>query len=270
MNEFNSLRSSSFFIPNPDPISCAEASESGSILPLKSEAPLNYSTHLENSTNTSYHCDHWTNKERLRYLIARNVNKYSLDEIVKLLYPRTRTQIRSHEQKVKDAVSKSILYELQPDVSLYLKEKLNPAYYQPQNEQIPSSLSIPIEPNLLQEFKNILGSKVNSSYVITKKDIEHVGTRLLLNEQEKLREFEINKIKKTEVLSPCIIGGRHEIRSNEEAKDLNRNWLPDRENDFEPSEMEPESIKLPKGLFPIFDPSPEEFIPFIKTGYYKI
>jgi len=252
MNESHSSRPSPLSIPNPDPISCAQASEPA----------LNYSIQLDYSTNIPYRSGQWTDKERLRYLMARNVNKSGLDEIVKLLYPRTKNQIRSHEQKVKKAITKSTFHKLQAQVRLYLEEKLNLAYDQPQYEQIPSSLLVSINPNLLQDFKNILGSKINSNYVITRKDMEYVGIKLLRDEWKKLHEFEVNETRETEVLTPCIIEGMLEMCSNEEAKGPNRSRPLNRENAFEFPEMEEDANRLPRGLFSIFHSNPEEFLPF--------
>jgi hypothetical protein len=239
MDEFHTLGSfsshASSSIPKSLPKSRALAPKSKPTL-----SPKFKTTTKHYSTSTSHQRGHWTDEEHLKYLLACNMCGNDLNEIVKILKTRTKAQICSHKQKTEAAMSKPNFHKLQEGAGAFLKEKLNQAFHQLQYKQIPSL--IPIEPNLLQDFKHILGSKINSNFVITKKDIEYVGIVLLINEFDRLFESKPNETKNLVMSSSCIDGKKDEKMLDVEAEDSNENGLLDKEIEAESSEMEVDSF----------------------------
>lgn len=140
-------------------------------------------------TRDEYRKGRWTNEEHLRYLLASSLSDGNWSSIVRSLKTRSEAQIRSHKQKMEMAMKKPGNKKLQEDTCRFLHEKLHVAQENLRRKKIPKgTLTTTMKKSLYEEFKQILGPRMNQDYIITKEDVEFVGIKLLKAEYDTLFE----------------------------------------------------------------------------------
>lgn len=70
---------------------------------------------------------------------------------------------------------------------MLLNNKLQAAQENLEYKKVPTSTSsIMVESSLLDDFKRILGKRMSEDYVVTREDIEYIGTALIKSEYDKV------------------------------------------------------------------------------------
>lgn len=187
-----------------------------------------------NTSETTKYCStcsfhrrgRWTDEEHLKFLLASNSKGNDISVLEKLLKSRTKTQIRSHKQKIDAVNDKPMNKKLREATSDFLNEKLNQAYEHLLHTEVPTSSSLfGIENGLLEEFKTILGPKINKDYVITKEDIVYVGIVLLKKEYDKVFEIRPKQTNTSLISEPHLYSFEDALIPDPEQEDPNLNSL---------------------------------------------
>lgn len=223
-------------IPLHSPFSDISLQQSTSSLSHKSNEPFPISKSKLQSKPQAIpkHCSicsshrrgRWTDEEHLKFLLTRTIEGDDINIISKSLKSRTKTQIRSHKQKIEAASDKPMRKKLREATSDLLNEKLNQAHEHLLHTKVPTSSSLfGIKSDLLEEFKSILGPKINTDYVITKEDIVYVGMALIKKEYDQIFETRPKQTKTPPIFDAPHYRPEDGIISNLEAEDSNLNSL---------------------------------------------